>query len=284
MIQEIYPKVFYPEYRRKKAQKENNKNSFVLHFEYNKVMLIKDALTKEIRLPRFKDLEEDIEDIYDKSVYVNAVDDEEFYLADDMQVPEFGGFYMEGMQVFREFKPQYQAFAGISASQVYRWMQSRKYCGYCGTKTEKSDTERVLICPKCKHIEYPKISPAIIVAIRDGNRLLLTKNAKGTYKFYALVAGFVEVGETLEDAVRREVKEEVGLKVKNIQSYKSQPWSFSDSLMVAFIADLDGDDTITLQKEELSEARWFEREDVPVLPFHISVGHELIQKFRDGEI
>ena len=122
------------------------------------------------------------------------------------------------------------------------------------------------------------------MAIRYGNRLLLTKNAKGTYKFYALVAGFVEVGETLEDAVRREVKEEVGLKVKNIQSYKSQPWSFSDSLMVAFIADLDGDDTITLQKEELSEARWFEREDVPVLPFHISVGHELIQKFRDGEI
>ena len=281
MIQEIYPKVFYPEFRNKKA---TNKKSFVLHFEYNKVMLIKDALTGEIRLPRFEDLEEDDENIYEKSYYVNAVDDEEFYLVDDMQVPEFGGFYMEGMQVLREFSPQYQAFATISASQVYRWMKSRKYCGYCGTVTEKSNTERALICPKCKNIEYPKISPAIIVAIRDGNRLLLTKNAKGTYKFYALVAGFVEVGESLEDAVRREVMEEVGLKVKNIQSYKSQPWSFSDSLMLAFIADLDGDDKITIQEEELSEARWFEREDVPVLPFHISVGHELIQKFRDGEI
>ena len=281
MIQEIYPKVFYPEFRHKKAP---NKKSFVLHFEYNKVMLIKDALTGEIRLPRFEDLQEDDENIYEKSYYVNAVDDEEFYLVDDMQVPEFGGFYMEGMQVLREFSPQYQAFATISASQVYRWMKSRKYCGYCGTVTEKSNTERALICPKCKNIEYPKISPAIIVAIRDGNRLLLTKNAKGTYKFYALVAGFVEVGESLEDAVRREVMEEVGLKVKNIQSYKSQPWSFSDSLMLAFIADLDGDDKITIQEEELSEARWFEREDVPVLPFHISVGHELIQKFRDGEI
>ena len=281
MIQEIYPKVFYPEFRNKKA---TNKKSFVLHFEYNKVMLIKDALTGEIRLPRFEDLEEDDEDIYEKSYYVNAVDDEEFYLVDDMQVPEFGGFYMEGMQVLRKFSPQYQAVAAISASQVYRWMKSRKYCGYCGTVTEKSNTERALICPKCKNIEYPKISPAIIVAIRDGNRLLLTKNAKGTYKFYALVAGFVEVGESLEDAVRREVMEEVGLKVKNIQSYKSQPWSFSDSLMLAFIADLDGDDKITIQEEELSEARWFEREDVPVLPYHISVGHELIQKFRDGEI
>ena len=281
MIQEIYPKVFYPEFRNKKA---TNKKSFVLHFEYNKVMLIKDALTGEIRLPRFEDLEEDYENIYEKSYYVNAVDDEEFYLVDDIQVPEFGGFYMEGMQVLREFSPQYQAFATISASQVYRWMKSRNYCGYCGTVTEKSNTERALICPKCKNIEYPKISPAIIVAIRDGNRLLLTKNAKGTYKFYALVAGFVEVGESLEDAVRREVMEEVGLKVKNIQSYKSQPWSFSDSLMLAFIADLDGDDKITIQEEELSEARWFEREDVPVLPYHISVGHELIQKFRDGEI
>ena len=282
MIQEIYPKVFYPEFRNKKA---TDKKSFVLHFEYNKVMLIKDALTGEIRLPRFEDLEEDYENIYEKSYYVNAVDDEEFYLVDDIQVPEFGGFYMEGMQVLREFSPQYQAFAAISASQVYRWMKSRKYCGYCGTVvTEKSNTERALICPKCKNIEYPKISPAIIVAIRDGNRLLLTKNAKGTYKFYALVAGFVEVGESLEDAVRREVMEEVGLKVKNIQSYKSQPWSFSDSLMLAFIADLDGDDKITIQEEELSEARWFEREDVPVLPYHISVGHELIQKFRDGEI
>ena len=281
MIQEIYPKVFYPEFRNKKA---TNKKSFVLHFEYNKVMLIKDALTGEIRLPRFEDLEEDDENIYEKSYYVNAVDDEELYLVDDMQVPEFGGFYMEGMQVLRKFSPQYQAFAAISASQVYRWMKSRKYCGYCGTVTEKSNTERALICPKCKNIEYPKISPAIIVAIRDGNRLLLTKNVKGTYKFYALVAGFVEVGESLEDAVRREVMEEVGLKVKNIQSYKSQPWSFSDSLMLAFIADLDGDDKITIQEEELSEARWFERGDVPVLPFHISVGHELIQKFRDGEI
>ena len=135
MIQEIYPKVFYPEFRNKKA---TDKKSFVLHFEYNKVMLIKDALTGEIRLPRFEDLEEDDENIYEKSYYVNAVDDEEFYLVDDIQVPEFGGPYMEGMQVFREFSPQYQAFAAISASQVYRWIKSRRYCGYCGTVTEKS--------------------------------------------------------------------------------------------------------------------------------------------------
>ena len=284
MIQEIYPKVFYPEYRRKKANPENNKKSFLLFFEYNKIMLIKDILTKEVRLPRFEDLEEEDEEVYDKSYYANSVDDEEFYIVDNLVLPEFAGFYMEGIHALREFTPSYQAFAAVSASQVYRWLQSRKYCGYCGTKTEKSDTERAIICPKCKNIEYPKISPAIIVAVMDGDRLLLTKNAKGIYKYYALVAGFVEVGETLEQAVAREVMEEVGLKVKNIKPYKSQPWSFSDTIMLAFTAQLDGDDKITLQEEELSEAAWFDRKDVPVLPFHISVGHELIHKFRDGEI
>lgn len=276
--------MFYPEYRRKKASRDNNKKSFVLYFEYNKIMLIKDALSGEILLPRFEDLEEDAENIYDRSYYLNSVDNEEFYLIEDLDIPEFGGFYLEGIQILRTFTPSYQAFAAISGSQVYRWLQSSRYCGYCGTKTEKSTTERALICPKCGNIEYPKISPAVIVAIMDGDRILLTKNAKGTYKYYALVAGFVEVGETLKEAVKREVMEEVGLKIKNIKAYKSQPWSFSDTIMLAFTAELDGDDKITLQKEELSEAKWFNRADVPVLPFHISVGHELIQKFRDGEI
>ena len=130
MIQEIYPKVFYPEYRKKKANKENNKKSFVLHFEYNKIMLIKDALTGALSIPRFEDLEDEDENIYEKSYYVNSVDDEEFYLVDDISIPEFGGFYMEGIQALREFEPRYQAFASVSASQVYRWMQSRKYCFY----------------------------------------------------------------------------------------------------------------------------------------------------------
>ena len=118
-----------------------------------------------------------------------------------------------------------------------------------------------MVCPECKNIEYPKISPAVIVAVTNGNRLLLSRYARGGYRNYALIAGFAEVGETLEDTVRREVMEEVGLKVKNIRYYKSQPWSFSDSLLVGFFAELDGDDTITLEEEELAEAVWFERDN-----------------------
>ena len=104
----------------------------------------------------------------------------------------------------------------------------------------------------------------------------------GSYKNWALVAGFVEVGETFKGAVRREVMEEVGLKVSDIVYYKSQPWSFSDSAMVGFFARLDGDETITLQESELSEAKWFTRDEIPDNPSNISIGQEMIAYFKDG--
>ena len=141
-----------------------------------------------------------------------------------------------------------------------------------------------MVCPNCKNIEYPKISPAIIVAVRDKDKLLLVKPINSTYKFYALVAGFIEVGETAEDAVRRECMEEVGIKIKNILPYKSQPWGFSGSLMLGFTADLDGSGELKLQEEEIGEAAWFERSNVPVPLGDISVGQEMIRSFKEGLI
>ena len=120
-----------------------------------------------------------------------------------------------------------------------------------------------MFCPACQTTEYPKISPAVIVGVRNGNRLLLSKYAGRNAKRYALIAGFAEIGETLEQTVQREVMEEVGLTVKNIQYYKSQPWALSGSLLAGFYCDLDGDDTITLDKNELAVAQWFEREEIP---------------------
>ena len=142
--------------------------------------------------------------------------------------------------------------------------------------------ERAMICSNCGNIEYPTISPAIITAITNGDKLLLTKYAGGSYRNWALVAGFVEVGETFKGAVRREVMEEVGLNVKNISYYKSQPWSFSDSAMIGFFAELDGDDTICLEENELATAEWFSREDIPELPSDISIAQEMMMYFKNG--
>ena len=142
--------------------------------------------------------------------------------------------------------------------------------------------ERAFVCEECGLTEYPKISPAVIVAIADGDKLLMTRYAQGEYKKYALVAGFVEIGESFEETVRREVLEEVGLTVKNIRYYKSQPWSFSDSVMIGFFADLDGDNTITIQEEELEEAVWVPRGEIPEAERNISIGQEMIEAFRNN--
>jgi len=133
-------------------------------------------------------------------------------------------------------------------------------------------------------MEYPKIMPAVIIGLTHGNRLLMSKYANREFKKYALLAGFAEIGESIEDTVRREVMEEVGLKVKNITYYKSQPWSFSDTLLVGFYAELDGDEEITLDKEELALAEWFEREDIPVKASDLSLTNEMIMRFKNAEM
>lgn len=117
-----------------------------------------------------------------------------------------------------------------------------------------------------------------------GNRILMSKYAGRAYKKYALLAGFTEIGETVEETVAREVMEEVGLKVRNIRYYKSQPWAFSDTLLMGFYCDLDGSDKITLDRDELSLAEWFEREEIPVEPSRDSLTNEMIMKFKQGEV
>ena len=193
-------------------------------------------------------------------------------------------FSFQGPAYFRIMQPEYQAFAAITAVQLFRWKESRKFCGCCGSRTEDSRTERALVCTKCGHTEYPKICPAVIVAVTDGDRLLMSRYKGRAYRGYALIAGFVEIGETFEETVRREVMEEVGLKVKNIRYYKSQPWAFTDTEMIGFFAELDGDDAIRLQEDELSEAGWYRRDEIPEDVSSISVGSEMKMAFKHQRI
>lgn len=278
MIQEIAPKTFDPAFRRQKPEDRD----FLLHYEYNKVMLKKEG--DRLMIPTVGELLEEAPEIAAKAEYLFSIDDRAYFGMPDMAVPEFGGYVMEGMQIFRKFDPMYQGFAGITGGQIYRFRESRKFCGRCGQRMEYSQTERAMVCPGCKQTEYPKISPAVIVAITNGDKLLMSRYAHGTYRHFALIAGYVEVGETFEECVRREVMEEVGLKVKNIRYYKSQPWAFSDSVMIGFTAELDGDDTIRLQEEELSEAGWYTRNQVEDYSPCISVGHEMMRAFKSGTL
>ena len=198
-----------------------------------------------------------------------------------VEAPE-GCRYVSYMEL-RSVRPQEVAFAAITGAQLHRWYGSRQYCGRCGQKMKPSDIERAMVCPDCGLIEYPKICPAVIVAVINGDKLMVTRYADRPFRGWALIAGFVEIGETLEDTVRREVMEEVGVKVKNLRYYKNQPWSFTDTLLCGFYCDLDGDDTVTLDTAELKEAHWLSREELPPRQNEASLTAEMMERFRLGE-
>ena len=184
---------------------------------------------------------------------------------------------------YRDLEPREAVFAAAVSESLHRWYGANRFCGHCGTPMRDSDTERAMVCPDCGLTVYPKICPAVIVAVTDGDRLLLTKYQGRTFRRYALVAGFAEIGEPIEDTVRREVLEETGLRVKNLRYYKSQPWVFTDSLLVGFWCELDGSDAVTVQQSELSEARWHLRDEIPDDFSGISLTGEMIECFRQGK-
>lgn len=175
-----------------------------------------------------------------------------------------------------------QAFALATAVQLGGWYRDNVFCGSCGSRTRICHEERALDCPGCGRRIYPRIVPAVIVGVTDGDRLLETRYGDRELPFYALVAGFCEIGETLEDTVRREVMEETGLAVKNIRYYKSQPWGFDDDLLAGFFCDVDGDSTVHIDHRELKSAVWMDRKDVVCQPRPLSLTNEMMEVFRDG--
>ncbi|MEG2222772.1 MAG: NAD(+) diphosphatase [Oscillospiraceae bacterium] len=212
--------------------------------------------------------------------YLFAIDDIAYFLGeDDAALP---GFAMEPTAIFRTSAPREMAFAGVTGLQLHQWYGDSRFCGHCGGETVPDSKERMLYCPRCHNMIYPRISPAVIVAICDGDRLLLTRYANRPFKKYALIAGFAEIGESIEDTVHREVHEEVGLAVRDLTFYKSQPWSLSGSLLLGFFARLDGSDHITLQEDELAEGCWIQRGDLDQADENFSLTNEMIRLFAAG--
>ena len=160
------------------------------------------------------------------------------------------------------------------------WERTHGFCGCCGAPTPRHPEEVALQCPRCGHVFYPALSPAVIMAIRRGNELLLARGTHFASGTYSVLAGFVSPGETLEQAVAREVREETGLEIGEITYFASQPWPFPQSLMVAFTAQWTGGE-ISIDGREIADAQWFSPEDVlPGLPSPRSVSRWLIEDWR----
>ena len=193
-------------------------------------------------------------------------------------------FAYDNIRNMRQIVSKDISFAIMTAYHLYVWYRDNRFCGRCGGRVMHDDKERMLKCECCGNMIYPKIAPAVIAAVTDGDRILMTKYAPSReFQKYALIAGFTEIGETAEETVKREVMEEVGLSVKNIRYYKSQPWGIDSNLLMGFFAELDGDGTIKLDEDELSCAEWFKREEMPAHDDGISLTREMMGLFEDRE-
>lgn len=213
--------------------------------------------------------------------YLYAIGEQRYFLCCMDEKLELPGFHWQPVRALRYGMPLSQAYAGILGHHLYHWYATRRFCGRCGRATAPDTRERMILCEACGLKEYPVIMPAVIVGVIRGDSLLLTKYANRENPNWALVAGFCEVGETLEQAVAREVMEEAGLRVCNITYYKSQPWPFSGSLLAGFFAEAEGDDPVIMDAVELSAAAFVKRDEITV-PFEgRALTNEMICFFRD---
>ena len=164
---------------------------------------------------------------------------------------------------------------------VRDWYISHQFCGRCAVKTILDEKDMMLKCPSCGQVHYPRIAPAIIVAVRKEGKLLMAQHSYHENIRYALVAGFVEPGESIEEAVHREVAEEIGIKIKNLKYQRSQSWPFPNSLMLAFTAEYDSGE-IKVDGDEIVRAKWFAKDEIIRYDSDISISDWLIQSFIDN--
>ena len=168
------------------------------------------------------------------------------------------------------------------AFHIFNWLKTSKFCGCCGNPMNISQEELAMICPNCSHTVYPRISPAIIVAVTKDDKILLARSNRFPPNRYSVIAGFVEPGESLEECVQRELKEEVGIKVHSINYFGNQPWPFPDSLMIAFTAKCSTEE-LQIDNQEIVEAGWFSADNLPEIPDKISVARKLIDWFLEKQ-
>jgi NAD+ diphosphatase len=277
MIQEIFPHRLTVNFV---ASKKIEEEDFVLHFHENSLLL--KIKGDEVGIPRKSDFQEiSAETEY---TFLFTLNDVPCFLIWDNLDADNAQFVYREINFFRTVEQREVAWVIIVGFQLMNWYSQNKYCGKCGTKTQQKTEERAIICQVCNTIVFPKISPAVIVAITCNDKILLARNSDFHGDWYSLIAGYADVGESLEETLVREVKEEVGLDIKNIRYYKSQPWPLSGSMMIGFIAEADETQPVCIDHKEIAEAAWFTRGNLPKHSSNLSIAGEMIEKFEKGDL
>jgi len=211
--------------------------------------------------------------------YLGKLDGQHCYSADiseEADAPE--GMLFEGLRQVHGRLDEDLFWLAARAVQIVDWDRNHQYCSRCGSPLQAKTIERAKECLKCGLLHFPRLAPAIIVLVERGNQLLLARSRHFIPGLYSVIAGFVEPGETLEQAVEREVREEVGIAIKDIRYFGSQPWPFPHSLMIGFTATYAGGN-IFLSDSEIEDAGWFTSQNLPALPGKISIARKLIDWF-----
>ena len=231
-----------------------------------------------LSIPETRDLDHCRKNLV-RQQFIGSLDGRPCYTADMGDgAPQKEGLTAKNLRSIFNVVEEEIIWAAGTANQLATWNRNHQYCGRCGAACKDKQDERAKICPACGLVNYPRLSPAVIVAVLRENKILLARNKRFRLPFFSVLAGFVEPGETLEACVAREIQEEVGITVKNIRYFDSQPWPFPDSLMVGFIADYAGGE-IKVDNAEITEADWFSPEDLPRIPPRISIARQLIDWF-----
>lgn len=286
MIQDIGPRLYHNEYSPRQALAQDR-----LFVFYDGRILAGENELGEFDFPKLKDLNQSVgKEQEDLLRYLFSIDDVSYYLYMGDLIPRqdqkdlfllFPAYFQfKPLRLLWRVRPKEECFAAMTARHLDDWYRNNRHCGRCGAAMVHADTVRMMQCPNCNNRVYPRINPAVIVGVRNGNKILMTRYAGRPYKGNALISGFCEIGETVEDTVRREVMEEAGLKVKNIRYYKSQPWGFAGELLMGFYCDVDGSSEIHMDEEELAQAIWVSREDIGEEAANVSLTADMIMNFK----
>ena len=270
MIQDIAPNVLNNEFKNHLIRPED----IALFFDKEGKLLVHED-NRRLSFPKGSETE-GLE-----TIYLFSIDDTRYFLVTDKDDYIKDGFVYRSVRDLRKACTGPDIYAVFTAYHLWKWYSDNHFCGRCSKKLCFDKKERALRCVECGNVIYPRINPAVIVGVTKGDHILITRYREG-FRGNALVAGFTEIGETLEETVAREVMEEAGIKVKNIRYCKSQPWGMAQDILAGFYCDAEDDAEIHMDENELRYAEWVHRNDIVLQEDNLSLTNEMMKAFKEN--